>query len=145
MIDQFLLLKTLGIPGHHRGFGFLLECLNLSLYDETLLSPITKRLYPLIAERHAIGMLCVERDIRTVVKIWWKRGNRDFITDLIGTIAKPPTNKEFIYLLNMYFTRRFAAADASSAPSEDPKLPSPAVIEGAELLEFAENFAQRHK
>lgn len=107
MIDNILLIKTLGIPGHHRGFKFLLECLNLSLYNEELLSPITKRLYPKIAERHHINLICIERDIRTVVKFWWKRGNHYFMANLVGPIDKTPSNKEFIYMLHAYFTRYF--------------------------------------
>lgn len=112
MIDKLLLIQTLGIPGHHRGFNFLLDCLNLSLHNEALLSPITKRLYPQVAERHDISTLCVERDIRTVVKVWWKRGDHSFIASLVGTLAKAPTNKEFIYLLNTHFTHYFATLEA---------------------------------
>lgn len=121
MIDKILLIQTLGIPGHHRGFSFLLDCLNLSLYHEELLTPITKRLYPQVAERHQISTLCIERDIRTVVKVWWKRGDRTFISNLVGTLAKLPTNKEFIYLLNTHFTRYFSELETQKqtpAPAE---------------------------
>ncbi len=70
---------------------------------ESTLYPITKTLYPAIAEKFKTTPSRVERAIRHAIEVAWTRGNIDSISHLFGytiNIAKSkPTNSEFIAMV----------------------------------------------
>lgn len=104
MLNEAGLMKILSISGHYRGFRFLLECVNLGATDENLLSPIYRRLYPLVAKRYGTTVKHVNSSIRNFIKAWWLYGKRDTLFPR----TKPrtaPGNKAFIYALIVYVLR----------------------------------------
>lgn len=102
MLSENDLVCLLSVPTHYRGFPALLNSLQLAVQDETLLDPISRKLYPYIAERHGTTVSRVKRNIRYLIEVWWKRGNRSFAPDYITSRKKPPGNKMFIYALVVY-------------------------------------------
>ena len=103
-IDMEILVTELihkaGVPPHIKGYRYIrtgvLECLN----DKTLLDSITKRLYPIIAERYSTTSTRVERAIRHAIESAWDRGNSEDICRCFGyssaAFSMRPTNAEFI-------------------------------------------------
>lgn len=97
-------IHAIGIPAHIRGYYYLREAIMISMNDITILSAITKILYPTIAKKYATTPSRVERAIRHAVKLAWERGNRDVLIAYFGyTIQNgqdKPTNSEFIAMIS---------------------------------------------
>lgn len=108
MLSNGDLVKLLGISGHYRGFSELAACVNLAAADEDLMSPISTRLYPLVAARHGVTTNAVISNLRYLVKIWWKRGNRGFSPEYLVKDAQRPGCKAFVYSLVTYVQRKTA-------------------------------------
>lgn len=100
------LLRHIGMPSHLHGYAYLQTALSICLQDTSYLDPITKRLYPYIADQHCTTVGKVERSIRNAIEVAWCRGNADFLTQIFGYTIHPakgkPTNREFIYQLIQY-------------------------------------------
>lgn len=99
MLNAGDLVKLLCISGHYHGFALLLTCLNTAMKNENLLDSLTKHLYPLVAEQHGTTVGHVTSSIRNLIKIWWKRGNRNFLPPCIASGNRPPGNKAFLHAL----------------------------------------------
>lgn len=93
-------LKQLGIPAHLDGYKYMRQAIILSVDDMSLLNPITKKLYPLIADHYGTNKSCVERAMRHAINVSWSRGNKKIFQDIFGyTIEdnkRRPTNSEYI-------------------------------------------------
>ena len=70
-----LLIRSRGINGTYRGYRYLCYGIKLCLEDEDYLLCISKLLYPEIARIFHTSGSSVERDIRTVIRVCWERGN----------------------------------------------------------------------
>jgi two-component system response regulator (stage 0 sporulation protein A) len=95
------LLHRLGIPAHMKGYLYIRDAVQLVLEDDRLLAGgLTKRLYPMVAEKYQSSAGGVEAAIRNALTAWWERGNRelyDVLTGHSGTRrAKIPTNSAMI-------------------------------------------------
>lgn len=106
-----IFLRSLGIPAHLDGYKYIRDAIILAINDMGLLSPITKKLYPMIAEHYGTSKSCVERAIRHAISVSWVRGNKNMFNDIFGysadDIARRPTNSEYIAMAADDFRLRF--------------------------------------
>lgn len=94
------LIRSLGIGATYRGYRYLCHGIALCLEDENYLLSVSKLLYPQIAKIYCTTSSSVERDIRTVVKVCWERGNQQFLQDIaLHPLLCKPTASEFIDIL----------------------------------------------
>ncbi len=94
---------SIGIPAHIKGYHFLREAVKLAVTDPEIISSITKRLYPTIAEKFATSPSKVERGMRHAIEVAWNRGKIENINNLFGLqiygANEKPTNGELIALI----------------------------------------------
>lgn len=94
------LFLTIGIPAHIKGYQYLREAVRMVSEDRTLLSRITKELYPGIARRFSTSASKVERAMRHAIEVAWTRGRLDAANQMYGYKVfqkdDKPTNGEFI-------------------------------------------------
>lgn len=93
-------LRALGVPANLDGYKYIRTAIIKAAEDMSILEPITKKLYPMIADEYQTNGSCVERSMRHAIKVSWQRGNRKMMNDIFGyTIddnKKHPTNSEYI-------------------------------------------------
>ena len=94
---------SIGIPAHIKGYHFLREAVKLAVVDPDIISSITKKLYPTIAEKFATSSSKVERGMRHAIEVAWNRGKIENINNLFGLqiyeANEKPTNGELIALI----------------------------------------------
>lgn len=94
---------SIGIPAHIKGYHFLREAVKLAVVEPDIISSITKRLYPTIAEKFATSSSKVERGMRHAIEVAWNRGKIENINNLFGLqiygANEKPTNGELIALI----------------------------------------------
>ena len=97
------LIHEIGVPAHIKGYQYLREAIMTSVQDATMISSITKILYPTIAKRFQTTPSRVERAIRHAIEVAWSRGRTETLDALFGytidTSKGKPTNSEFIALI----------------------------------------------
>ena len=94
------LIRTLGIGATYRGYHYINYGIRLCLQDENYLLSISKLLYPQIAHTFQTTRYSVERNIRTVIKVCWERGNRNHLKTLaMYPLENRPTASEFLDIL----------------------------------------------
>lgn len=97
------MIHEIGVPAHIKGYQYLREAIMMSVEDTTMLSSITKILYPTIAKRFGTTPSRVERAIRHAIEVAWSRGRMETLDALFGytinTSKGKPTNSEFIALI----------------------------------------------
>jgi len=92
-------LRLIGMPSHLKGYRYIVEAVAAVVMDHSLGGQVTKRLYPLIAERFQTTAVRVERSIRNAIEITWERGNLDQVNQLFSYVDEDrgkPTNSAFI-------------------------------------------------
>lgn len=94
------LFLTLGIPAHIKGYQYLREAVLMVLDDHSLISRITKELYPGVAQRFSTTASKVERAMRHAIDVAWSRGRLDSVNSMYGYRLfekhDKPANGEFI-------------------------------------------------
>lgn len=101
-----VLFEKLDIKANYLGIKYLSHIIELTLEDELRLISISKYLYMDTAKYYKTSIYCVERDIRTVIKIIWNRGDRNFLEKLVGhRLDCCPTNSAFIRCITDYLNR----------------------------------------
>ena len=93
---------SVGIPAHIKGYQFLREAIKLAVDAPEIISCITKRLYPTVAENFNTSPSKVERAIRHAIEVAWARGKMTNLNALFGAknvCDYKPTNGEFIALI----------------------------------------------
>lgn len=97
------MIHEIGVPAHIKGYQYLREAIIMSVEDTSVLSSITKILYPGIAKRFGTTPSRVERAIRHAIEVAWSRGKMETLDALFGytinTGKGKPTNSEFIALI----------------------------------------------
>ena len=93
----------IGIPPQNSGYMYLREGIVLVTRDPSIIGSITKRLYPMIADRFNTDASKVERAIRHAIEVAWNKGKFEVFNSLFGVNAytkyDKPTNSEFIALI----------------------------------------------
>ena len=94
---------VLGIPANMKGYLYLRESVKLVIQSPEYMNCITKKLYPVIADRFGSTPRNVEHAIRHAIEICWQRGRVDRLNDLYGfrvvAQADKPSNSELIALI----------------------------------------------
>ena len=102
-----LLIRSLGINGTYRGYRYLCYGIKLCLEDEDYLLCISKLLYPEIARIFHTSGSSVERDIRTVIRVCWERGNIHRLREIaLHPLLDRPTAGEFLDILVTHLHHR---------------------------------------
>lgn len=105
-IIESVVRKT-GIKGTYQGLMCLVYGVDLAYDDQEMLMAVTKELYPEIARRVGGNGKRVERNLRTVTKVCWEYGDRDFLNELAGfRLCDQPTSREMIDYLVHYIRRK---------------------------------------
>lgn len=95
------LLYSIGMPIHLKGYRYIQDAILRVARDFSLLTAVTKRLYPAIADEFGTTGHGVEAAIRHVIKRTWEGGNisvlrRIFEIDENAPLPEMPGNAEFI-------------------------------------------------
>lgn len=98
------MIHAIGVPAHIKGYQYLRDAIIMSVKDPTMISSITKILYPTIAKNFQTTPSRVERAIRHAIEVAWSRGKMETLDQLFGytinTGKGKPTNSEFIALIS---------------------------------------------
>lgn len=91
------LLRALGVNGTLKGFQYAIYMIELVKQDPAATTLITKYLYPAAAKQFNVTSGAIERDLRTVVRTCWKKGNRKFLEEVAGRyLPTQPSNGVFL-------------------------------------------------
>ena len=97
------IIHKIGVPAHIKGYTFIREAIKMVIDDLSLLSAVTKELYPAIAKKYNTTPSRVERAIRHAIEVAWSRGDTVTIEQLFSCTSKSskskPTNSEFIAVI----------------------------------------------
>lgn len=98
-----LTLHRLGFRSTYKGFRYLCHAIDLALEDDTYLTRLTKGLYPAVARRCGASSPAVERSLRTLIDVFWVRGNLVFFQEIVCyPLRDKPYTGEFIAILVCY-------------------------------------------
>lgn len=101
------LIRSLGIGATYRGYRYLSYGILLCLQDENYLLSVSKLLYPQIARMYCTTSCSVERDLRTVIRVCWERGDRSYLERLaMHPLDSRPTSSEFLDILVAYISQK---------------------------------------
>ncbi len=95
------LLHKLGIQKMYKGCEYIISSINYISKNETYFTPVTKVLYVEIAKQYNTSGICVEKNIRSIIrKIWADPENEPLICEIFGKHShkKAPSNIEFLVL-----------------------------------------------
>jgi two-component system response regulator (stage 0 sporulation protein A) len=94
---------AIGVPPHIKGYAYMREAIKMMVEKPSVISGITKELYPTIAKKFGTTASKVERAIRHAIEVAWNRGRIDAINAIFGARIylgqEKPTNSEFIALV----------------------------------------------
>jgi two-component system response regulator (stage 0 sporulation protein A) len=97
------MLKALGVPYSCEGFAEIGDALRLCFDDPTLSRTVTKRLYPLLGEKHGKTRKAVERNIRSAIEMAFDRSTPAVLERYFGNTVSAgrgrATNSEFLAAL----------------------------------------------
>lgn len=89
------MLLNLGFPANLKGYRYLIETISAVTENRELIYSFNHELYPMIAEKHNVTPLSVERSVRHSIELTYDRNYRKF-TEFFGYPLQKPTNTEFI-------------------------------------------------
>lgn len=97
------ILKKLGIAPDKNGFHYLRKAIYECYLNPSLLTSITKEIYPMLASSFNKKESCIERSIRSAIETGWDRGNYEYSNELfqncVDFYKTKPTNGEFISII----------------------------------------------
>ena len=97
------IIHEIGMPAHIKGYQYVRAAIILTVKDMSMISAVTKTLYPKVAKQYDTTPSCVERAIRHAIEVAWNRGNLDTLQHFFGyTVSNSrgkPTNSEFIAMI----------------------------------------------
>lgn len=97
------IFMAIGVPPHIKGYAYMREAIKMMVEKPSVISGITKELYPTIAKKFGTTASKVERAIRHAIEVAWNRGRIDAINAIFGARiylgVEKPTNSEFIALV----------------------------------------------
>lgn len=97
------LIWRLGANQSYVGYEYTLSAVDMLMENPDVLQYITKGLYLPIAIEYKTTEKCVERNIRTIVKVIWEGGDRALLEHIAGRrLEKKPNNREFLNMLVRY-------------------------------------------
>ncbi|MCB2294452.1 sporulation transcription factor Spo0A [Clostridium algoriphilum] len=104
MIEQITkIIHEIGIPANIKGYMYLREAINMVVNNTSLLSSVTKELYPSLGKEFNTTASRVERAMRHAIEVAWTRGEVETINKIFGYTIRnekgKPTNSEFIAMV----------------------------------------------
>ncbi len=104
MINQITsIIHEIGIPANIKGYMYLREAINMVVNNTSLLSAVTKELYPSLGKEFNTTASRVERAMRHAIEVAWTRGEVETINKIFGYTIRnekgKPTNSEFIAMV----------------------------------------------
>ena len=104
------MIHEIGVPAHIKGYQYMRDAIIMSVEDASMISSITKILYPTIAKRFQTTPSRVERAIRHAIEVAWDRGDLETLQKYFGytvsNVKGKPTNSEFIAMIADYLSLR---------------------------------------
>ena len=98
------MIQEIGIPAHIKGYHYIRTGIFFCVKNDSLLSSVTKILYPKIAKFYNSTPSRVERAIRHAIEVAWDRGDVEVLNSYFGYTINgnkgKPTNSEFIAMLS---------------------------------------------
>lgn len=98
------IIHQIGVPAHIKGYHYLREGIMMTIKDASMISSVTKVLYPSIAKKYGTTSSRVERAIRHAIEVAWDRGDIDVLNSYFGYTVQnnrgKPTNSEFIAMIS---------------------------------------------
>ncbi len=88
-------LLYMGFQANLKGYRYSVESILLIAENPELAYSFNNRLYPLVAEKHSVTPLSVERALRTSIESAYDRNYRKF-EEFFGYPLQKPVNTEFI-------------------------------------------------
>lgn len=102
-VEVTRIIHQMGVPAHVKGYQYLRDAIIGVVQEFSLLDAVTKKLYPMIADKHQSTPSRVERGIRHAIELAWDRGNVKFANGFFGYTINinrgKPTNSEFIAMV----------------------------------------------
>lgn len=106
-MDAEQLLRRLGATGNLKGFRYATYMICLAEENPDAVIYLQKQLYSKTAKQFHVPLASVERNLRTVVKVCWRRGNRTFLDEIAGThLTIQPTNGMFLDIAASFLRRQ---------------------------------------
>ena len=97
------IIHMVGTPANIKGYQYLRDAIALTVGDKSLMSAVTKELYPRVAKDFKTSPSRVERAIRHAIEVAFTRGNEEELYRIFGyTVSNAkgkPTNSEFIAMI----------------------------------------------
>jgi two-component system response regulator (stage 0 sporulation protein A) len=104
--DAEQLLRGLGATGKLKGFRCAVYMIEQVEKDPTLVSRVTKELYPMTARHFETSASIVERNLRTVIRTCWDKDDQELWDEIAGThLHYRPTNAAFLDMMAAYLRR----------------------------------------
>ena len=108
-------LASLGTPMHVRGYQYLKTAIELTARTPSLVSAITKMLYPQLALMYDTSPSCVERAMRHAIQTIFQRSRselkRVMFSAYLDVENERPTNSEFIATASNWIRMKTAARE----------------------------------
>lgn len=93
-------IQSLRIPPNFKGYAYLRDAIILTIRQPGVITEITKKLYPTIAQQYNTTQHRVERTMRFAIETAWNKGDVKVLHDLFGYCVDDkkgkPTNASFI-------------------------------------------------
>ncbi len=99
------LLHKFGIQKVYKGCEYIISSINYISKNELYFTPVTKVLYVEIAKQYNTSSICVEKNIRSIIKkIWSNPENEELICEIFGKhhYRQNPSNVEFLVMFYSY-------------------------------------------
>lgn len=97
------IIHEVGVPAHIKGYHYVRDAIIMAVEDPEIINAVTKRLYPIIAQKYSTTASRVERAIRHAIEVAWDRGDLDVLNSYFGFTVNnqrgKPTNSEFIAMI----------------------------------------------
>ena len=113
LCQAYDLLRRLGITSNYKGFSYTAYAMVLCAEQPELLLLVTKKLYPAVAKRYGTTWQAVERTIRTVIAVVWKRNPALLGQIADGLLMEKPRSTQFLAIVTTGLQRSESGQDAS--------------------------------
>lgn len=102
--EIYALLYQLGITANCTGFFHTSYAVYLAAQQPDRLLLVTKWLYPEVAKHYATTWKCVERNIRTAIRVVWATNPKLLEALARHPLPQKPKTSKFLSILAMHFS-----------------------------------------
>ena len=104
IVEIYELLSRLGVTANYTGFFYASYAVYLAARQPERLLLVTKWLYPEVAKRYATTWECVERDIRTIIRVAWDTHPAMLEQVTRHPLSRRPKTSKFLATLALSFS-----------------------------------------